>query len=66
MTTPILADVHMRAESHVKVRDSCNCCFFGRKVVVMDLPTTDKFERKGSHSSYTITTVTTETFRESQ
>ena len=65
MTTPVLADIHMIAESHVKVNDSCNCCipWFGRKVVIMELPKSEPTSRRGSHSSYTVTRVTTENFR---
>ena len=70
MVTPVLADIKMNphAESHVRVRDSCNCCvpWLNRGTVVMELPTTDHFERKGSHSVHTITRVTRESFRESQ
>ena len=69
MVSPLLADVHMvaRAESHVRVNDSCNCCvpWLNRSVVVMDLPTTEHFERRGSHTVHTVTTTTRESFRES-
>ena len=70
MVSPLLADVKInpRAEAHVKVKDSCNCCvpWFGRSVVVMELPTTEHFERRGSHTVHTVTTTTRESFRESQ